>query len=140
MTSLMLKRSDYFTSAAHPVAVEHRCPQDIFPLHRHDFDEIVIVWRGNGLHIWNGLPYRITYGDVLYVTQQDSHYYQSVDNLELGNILFCRDRLRLGTDWHNLLPGTETHQQSRSWRLTRESLALIVWPASAAGGTPFLYA
>jgi hypothetical protein len=31
MTSLMLKRSDYFTSAAHPVAVEHRCPQDIFP-------------------------------------------------------------------------------------------------------------
>lgn len=125
MTSLMLKRSDYFASAAHPVAVEHRCPQDIFPLHHHDFDEIVIVWRGNGLHIWNGLPYRITYGDVLYVTQQDSHYYQSVDNLELGNILFCRDRLRLGTDWHNLLPGTETHQQSRSWRLTRESLALI---------------
>jgi AraC family L-rhamnose operon transcriptional activator RhaR len=60
---LNAKRSDYFTSAAHPVAVEHRCPQDIFPLHRHDFGEIVIVWRSNGLHL-NGLR-RITYGDVL---------------------------------------------------------------------------
>ncbi|TDX11017.1 MULTISPECIES: helix-turn-helix domain-containing protein [Buttiauxella] len=125
MRSLTLKRSDYFTGAAHPVAVEHRYPQDIFPLHSHDFDEIVIVWRGNGLHIWNGLPYRITYGDVLYVTQQDKHYYQSVENLELVNILFCRDRLRLGTDWNSLLPGIETHQESRSWRLTGESLALI---------------
>ncbi|MGL4723431.1 MAG: helix-turn-helix domain-containing protein [Scandinavium sp.] len=121
----MLRRSDYFTSAAHPVAVEHRSPQDPFPLHRHDFDEIVIVWRGNGLHIWNGLPHRITYGDMFYVTQQDSHYYELVDNLELGNILFCRDRLRIGTDWNSLLPGTETDQESRSWRLTVESLALI---------------
>ncbi|WP_395303360.1 hypothetical protein [Pectobacterium polonicum] len=28
-------------------------------MHHHDFDELVIVWRGNGLHLWNDVPYRM---------------------------------------------------------------------------------
>ncbi len=41
-----------------------RYPQDVFAEHTHDFCELVIVWRGNGLHVLNDRPYRITRGDL----------------------------------------------------------------------------
>ena len=125
MTARLLKRSEFFPGVAHSVAVEPRQPQNIFPQHCHDFDEIVIVFSGNGLHIWNGVLYQVTYGDLIYITQKDVHCFQSAEHLELYNILFCRDRLRLMTDWQSLIPDPDSEQESRRWRLSSEGIAAI---------------
>ncbi|NPE58459.1 AraC family transcriptional regulator, partial [Dickeya dadantii] len=119
---LKLRTEDYFLTDKNTVTVAERSPQPAFPLHHHDFDELVIVWRGNGLHLWNDVPYRITCGDLFYVSARDRHSYESVHDLELDNILYIRDRLTLPTDWQNLLPGGEVPQQQRYWRLATHSM------------------
>lgn len=114
---LKLQTEDYFLTDKQAVRVAERHPQPDFPLHHHDFEELVIVWRGNGLHLWNDVPYRITRGDLFYVSASDRHSYESVNDLGLDNILFVRDRLTLPADWHNLLPGADVPQSQRYWCL-----------------------
>lgn len=123
--SLKLQTEDYFLTDKNTVMVAERSPQPVFPLHHHDFDEMVIVWRGNGLHLWNGVPYRITCGDLFYVTASDSHSYESVHDLELDNVLYIRQRLTLPADWQNLLPTGEVPQEQRYWRLGEQGMAVL---------------
>ena len=47
---LKLLKDDFFASDQQAVAVADRYPQDVFAEHTHDFCELVIVWRGNGLY------------------------------------------------------------------------------------------
>ncbi len=63
------------------------------------FCELVIVWRGNGLHVLNDRPYRITRGDLFYIHADDKHSYASVNDLVLQNIIYCPERLKLNLDW-----------------------------------------
>ncbi|MEG2039649.1 MAG: AraC family ligand binding domain-containing protein, partial [Hafnia sp.] len=76
---LLLESRDYLPSEQMPVAVADRYPQQVFAEHTHQFCEIVIVWRGNGLHILNDRPYRITCGDIFYINADDCHSYESVN-------------------------------------------------------------
>ncbi|GKV89926.1 MULTISPECIES: helix-turn-helix domain-containing protein [Pectobacterium] len=119
---LKLQTEDYFLTDKNAVMVAERHPQPVFPLHHHDFDELVIVWRGNGLHLWNDVPYRITRGDMFYVSANDRHSYESVHELELDNILYIRNRLTLSADWQALLPGGELPQSQRHWCLGSEGM------------------
>lgn len=109
---LKLQTEDYFLTDKNVVMVAERHPQPVFPLHHHDFDELVIVWRGNGLHLWNDVPYRITRGDMFYVSANDRHSYESVNGLELDNILYIRNRLTLSADWQMLLRAGNVHKAS----------------------------
>lgn len=115
---LKLRTEDYFLTDKNTVTVAERSPQSAFPLHHHDFDELVIVWRGNGLHLWNDVPYRITCGDLFYVSARDRHSYESVHDLELDNILYIRERLTLPTDWQNLCPAVRSRSSNVTggWR------------------------
>ncbi|MFH8134557.1 HTH-type transcriptional activator RhaR [Pantoea osteomyelitidis] len=121
--SLILSREDYFPAANLPVAVAERMPQPSFPPHRHEFGEIVIVWRGNGLHVLNERPWLVTCGDVFYIHDNDCHSYDTVNDLVLDNILYCRDRFRLGLDWSQLLP-PQTDKTPGCWRLTTRGMSL----------------
>lgn len=56
---LKLLKDDFFASDQQAVAVADRYPQDVFAEHTHDFCELVIVWRGNGLHVLNDRPYAL---------------------------------------------------------------------------------
>lgn len=121
--ALILSRDDYFPATNLPVAVAERMPQPSFPPHRHEFSEIVIVWRGNGLHVLNDRPWLITCGDVFYIRDGDCHSYDSVHDLVLDNILYCRDRFSLVLDWNQLLPQKGTDAPG-CWRLTTRGMAL----------------
>ncbi|MFV9669574.1 HTH-type transcriptional activator RhaR [Pantoea sp. ARC607] len=121
--ALILSRDDYFPAPSLPVAIAERMPQPSFPPHRHEFSEIVIVWRGNGLHVLNDRPWLITCGDVFYIRDSDCHSYDSVNNLVLDNILYCQDRFGLALDWHQLLPQPGPDAPG-SWRLTTRGMAL----------------
>ncbi|SFN18413.1 AraC family transcriptional regulator, L-rhamnose operon transcriptional activator RhaR [Izhakiella capsodis] len=121
--TLILTREDYFPSPGMPVAVVDRSPQPSFPPHRHQFSEIVLVWRGNGQHVLNDRPWLVTCGDLFYIKDQDCHSYDSVNDLVLDNILYCPDRFKLELDWSQLLP-LHDDKQSAHWRLTTRGMAL----------------
>jgi len=120
---LVLKKVDFFVSATQPVAVADRYPQNVFAEHTHDFCELVLVWRGNGLHILNDRPYRITCGDLFYIRAEDRHSYESVNGLVLHNIIYCPERLKLNVDWNDLLHSTRTVGKDPRWRLSSHGMA-----------------
>ncbi len=122
---LILRRADFFASAAQAVAVADRYPQNVFAEHTHDFCELVLVWRGNGLHILNDRPYRITRGDLFYIRAEDKHSYASVNDLVLQNIIYCPDRLKLNVDWAANIPGFLRAGGTPHWRLGSNGMAQV---------------
>ena len=123
--SLKLNKNDFFLTGMNSVVVAERHPQADFPSHDHDFDELVIVWRGNGVHIWNDIPYPITCGDLFYINAKDRHSYESVNMLALDNVLYCRERFGLAADWAHLLPGESVSQEQRYWRLSTLGMSVL---------------
>ncbi|MBV7405829.1 HTH-type transcriptional activator RhaR [Enterobacter sp. ENT03] len=114
---LILRKADFFARTAQAVAVADRYPQNVFAEHSHEFNELVLVWRGNGLHILNDRPYRITRGDLFYIRAEDRHSYASVNDLVLQNIIYCPERLTLALDWSAHIPGLQGGAASPHWRL-----------------------
>ncbi|MBN6046426.1 HTH-type transcriptional activator RhaR [Citrobacter sp. ku-bf4] len=114
---LILLKDDFFANAGQAVAVADRYPQDVFAEHTHDFCELVIVWRGNGLHVLNDRPYRITRGDLFYIRAEDKHSYTSVNDLVLQNIIYCPERLKLNLGWESAIPGFNGTPRQPHWRL-----------------------
>ena len=122
---LRLFKQDYFISEMNTVTVEKRDHQQPFPLHDHDFNEIVIVCSGNGLHHWNDYVYPITSGDILYINQKDVHGYESVNNLKLDNILYLRESLFLSSTIESYLPKVTAKHNERFWRIQPSYLKLL---------------
>ena len=114
---LILLKSDFFAHEQQAVAVADRYPQDVFAEHTHEFCELVLVWRGNGLHVLNDRPYRITRGDLFYIRAEDKHSYTSVNDLVLQNIIYCPERLTLNVDWQGAIPGFDGAPRHPHWRL-----------------------
>ncbi len=104
MAGLILRKEEFFPSATQAVAVADRYPQNVFAEHTHEFCELVLVWRGNGLHVLNDRPWRITRGDLFYIRAEDKHSYASVNDLVLQNIIYCPERLQLNFDWAGAIP------------------------------------
>lgn len=122
---LMLLKKDFFPSSQQAVAVADRYPQNVFAEHTHDFCELVLVWRGNGLHILNDRPYRITRGDLFYIRAEDKHAYTSVNDLVLQNIIYCPERLRLNVDWAAHIPGLDDAPGVPHWRIGSSGMAPV---------------
>jgi len=120
---LVLKKADFFASTSQPVAVADRYPQNVFAEHSHDFCELVLVWRGNGLHVLNGRSWRITCGDLFYIRAEDRHSYESVNDLVLHNIIYCPERLKLNVDWDDLLHRQTIAGNDPRWRLSSYGMA-----------------
>ncbi len=85
--------------------------------HAHEFGELVMVWRGDGLHVLNARPYRITRGDLFYIRAVDKHSYTSVNDLVLQNIIYFPERLKLNVNWQAMIPGFQVAQWLPHWRL-----------------------
>ena len=119
----ILRKSEFFTSPLQAVAVADRYPQDVFAEHTHEFCELVLVWRGNGLHILNDRPYRITRGDLFYIRAEDKHSYASVNDLVLQNIIYCPERLTLNFDWDAHIPGLGSSSRVPHWRIGSSGMA-----------------
>ena len=106
---LVLLKSDFFAHEQQAVAVADRYPQDVFAEHTHEFCELVLVWRGNGLHVLNDRPYRITRGDLFYIRAEDKHSYTSVNDLVLQNIIYCPDWFRISNTIHRVFCNNIIH-------------------------------
>ncbi|HHA1921995.1 TPA: HTH-type transcriptional activator RhaR [Enterobacter ludwigii] len=125
VAQLMLRKVDFFASAGQAVAVADRYPQNVFAEHTHEFCELVLVWRGNGLHILNDRPYRITRGDLFYIRAEDKHAYASVNDLVLQNVIYCPDSLKLNVDWAAYIPGFNDTKCAAHWRLSSNGMTQV---------------
>jgi AraC-like DNA-binding protein len=84
---LILKTTE-FLSGELPVAVHRRDPQPDYPLHSHEFSELVIVYGGSGEHFTEDSKGRVSTGDVFLIPGGMSHGYRLLADLKLVNIVF----------------------------------------------------
>jgi AraC-like DNA-binding protein len=118
-----LSARDWFRRRSQAVTVEPRAPQDRFPMHEHEFGEVVIVISGNGWHIWNDEPQLITSGEVFYIRPEDRHAFEEVHDLHLTNLLYRpSERLLSRERIDHLLENPEGRQR---WQLTEGSLGKL---------------
>ncbi len=85
---LTLHASDFFCDQSLKLELIERNPQIPYPLHTHDFAELVIVLEGTGIHFTSGDSYQVNPGDVFFIEPGFAHGYRKPRNLRLYNILF----------------------------------------------------
>lgn len=88
---MRLETQTYFPAITDKLAIYTSDPEDNNKEHCHEFDELVIVKNGHGLHVINGQPLFIKTGDVFYVKRDEYHFYDELGTLKLINILINPD-------------------------------------------------
>ena len=131
-----LTKSEFFEDLSLPLELIRRNPQEPFPLHTHEFSELVIVFSGRGVHFTESEEWTIEAGDVFVIRGECAHGYRTIEALSLVNILF--DPMHLGVPESDLLaiPGyhalvtvephyRKEHKFTSRLRLSREQLAQV---------------
>ena len=91
---LNLTSTEYLDPGGLPLRVIRRDPEGEFPLHRHDFSELVVICGGGGTHLAYGEQLQLRPGDVFLIgAPGPRHGFCDTDALSLCNILFDRKRL-----------------------------------------------
>ncbi|MCH6255964.1 AraC family transcriptional regulator [Puniceicoccaceae bacterium K14] len=73
--------------------------------HCHDFSELFIVKRGQGMQCLEGTSHPITAGDVFLLQGQQRHYFHDRKGLELINVMFNPDQLGFPENELRRMPG-----------------------------------
>lgn len=98
MSPLRLQHKDFFDDINLPLKILRREPQEPYPLHSHDFSELVIVFSGTGLHKIKDDEYPIGTGDTFVINPGQMHEYCELNDLVLVNILFDLNILDIPID------------------------------------------
>ena len=88
-------REEFFTPGNIPLKVLRRNPQPPYPLHSHDFMELVIVISGDGVHYDPQGVLPIERGAVFVIKGDMIHGYKDLHQLRLINILFDINHLAI---------------------------------------------
>jgi AraC-like DNA-binding protein len=80
--------NDFFRGFGIPLRIIHIEGGPVFPLHRHDFTELVIVYAGSGVHSIAGEERRIGPGEVLLIPRGFEHTYPETSDLSYVNVIF----------------------------------------------------
>jgi AraC-like DNA-binding protein len=82
-----------------------RLTEDFFPVHKHDFTELVVILGGRAMHVLGRQRYPIGPGDVFVVRGERSHGFADLRRLELLNLMFDPVGMGLREDELSALPG-----------------------------------
>jgi len=89
-----LSAAEYLDRGGLPLRLIRRDPEGEFPLHRHEFSELVVVFGGGGTHLAFGEKHPLAPGDVFLIGEPGpSHGFVDTRKLALYNILFDRKKL-----------------------------------------------
>ncbi len=116
---IYLKSNEFFMNSHSSVTTELRAPQEPYPEHAHNFEELIIVAHGSGTHVMNDVPMNISKNYVCFVARQDRHLFDHVDNLFLSNVLFERDKLPLSAELQKFIPKSDDDQHG--WFISEET-------------------
>ncbi|NMA19919.1 MAG: helix-turn-helix domain-containing protein [Lentisphaerae bacterium] len=86
--------------------------KNVTKIHSHDYYELVIVVRGEGIHWIQGKRYDLAPGQVYLLRPGDTHYYEDFQHLTLQNFMFSRGVLRTCGKLLRALSGYETFFQN----------------------------
>lgn len=112
-------------------------PQEPTGRHSHDFEELVLITGGRGIHFTDSESYPIAAGDVFVIHTPQGHGYRDTADLRLLNILYRFEDLQLPHGELRKLPGyhalfclepqyREQHHFESRLRLTPAELAAAV--------------
>lgn len=87
------------------INVWKECLLEDFPVHHHDFSELVVVTGGKAVHIIDGIEYDIQAGDVYVIKGNTSHGFLGIKNLTLYNIAYTKDEPVLEYDHLRVMSG-----------------------------------
>lgn len=85
---LTLLSSDYFYDPNFHLKVIERDPELPYPLHSHDFFELVVIDSGRGTHFTLNNSFLLMPGNVFVIPPGLEHGYRDIEELRLFNILF----------------------------------------------------
>jgi AraC-like DNA-binding protein len=124
---LKLEGREFFTAETQCVVVEPRAPQPSFPLHEHDFCELVIVASGHGWHMLNDEPHLLSSGEVLYLGPEDRHAFERVNDLYLTNVIYRPNGALLHPERLRpyLQPSREELGERRYWQISDDALRSV---------------
>jgi len=81
-------------------------PHDLTEVkHRHDFSELVIVLKGQGIQWLNGNEFPINVGDIFLLQGHQRHYFHHRKSLEMINVMFDPEKLSLPENELRRMPG-----------------------------------
>ncbi len=89
MKTEMIKEKDYFQSENFGTLMIDG--EELPGLHTHDFDELVFVLGGTGIHYTNDDEYPLVRGDVYVVSGNQAHGFKKNEKLNLINVLYNRN-------------------------------------------------
>lgn len=87
-----LNASEWIHDPSFPFVIE-RMKLDHYPLHCHDYDELVVVVSGRGRHVVGSERYEIFAGHAFVINEMVPHGFENADGLELFNIVYDEDYL-----------------------------------------------
>ena len=105
MDGQVITRDEYFEPGRLPLAVMRVSGHRPTAVHRHEFSELVVVFRGRGRHVTDAGDWPLRAGDVFVLHGDQAHGYENTDDLDLANILFSLDELPLPRVDLGALPG-----------------------------------
>jgi AraC family L-rhamnose operon transcriptional activator RhaR/AraC family L-rhamnose operon regulatory protein RhaS len=122
----------FFGDSSLPLAIVHTEHGRDYPVHRHDFTELVIVYGGAGTHVTPSGERLLDPGDFFVISPGDEHGYERNRGLRYVNVLFDLPSLLGGSgragglvDGLKLLPGGVVEYRRLSAYGTREALSMV---------------
>ena len=105
MFTKLVKKEEFFISQDFPLSIAWRDPQPEFPLHKHQFTELLIITRGSATHVIDDLEFNVSRGDVFIINAERTHGFTDLNDLALVNVIFDKEGMGL-TNWNTTsLPG-----------------------------------
>lgn len=90
-----MRNEGYFRDGKAPVAIVRIGGHTDTSPHDHKFHELVLVLRGSGIHFTREESYAIHAGDVFLIPPGYEHGYRNTSELDLVNVLYSVERLRV---------------------------------------------
>jgi AraC-like DNA-binding protein/quercetin dioxygenase-like cupin family protein len=85
--------ADFFVDPEIPLRVIHVESSPPFPLHSHDFHELVVICGGRGLHLYEGGSVELGRGDAFLIPRGMSHGYAASEDLDYVNVVYDAEAL-----------------------------------------------
>ncbi|MCE5199335.1 helix-turn-helix domain-containing protein [bacterium] len=99
-------RAEVFPHASFPFGMRCDNPQTPDQLHKHSgFWELVVVYKGEGIHFTEKEEYPVRAGDVFVIRGEQLHGYKNSQRLFLKNICFDPNQILVQVDHIKKLPG-----------------------------------
>ena len=115
MTGILAKGENYFEDASYPITARHVLTgsssepsheHDLTEVqHAHDFNELVLITGGTALHWLNGSEFPVVAGDIFLLQGQQDHYFHKRDRLEMINIMYDPQQIKLPESRLLKMPG-----------------------------------